>query len=64
MTNAERIRNLSEEKLAEELIDRIDFYCSVNPQEEMWVGDFWGIRHTKYNAIKAELEWLKSEVKE
>lgn len=64
MTNAERIRNLSEEELAEELIDRIDFYCSVDPQEEMWTGDFYGVEHSKENAIGAELEWLKSEVEE
>lgn len=64
MTNAYRIRNLSEEQLAEELIDRIDFYCSVNPQEEMWVGDFYGVEHSKEDAIRAELEWLKSEVEE
>ena len=62
MKNGDRIRSMTDEELAEALIDRIDIYC--RDEGEMWTGDFWGIRHTKYNAIKAELEWLKSEAKE
>lgn len=62
MTNADKIRNMSDEELAETLIDRIDIYCK--DEGEMWIGDFWGIRHIKDSALKAELEWLQQEVKE
>ena len=60
MTNADRIRSMTDEELAEERIDRIDMYCRC--AEEMWVGDFRGIEHSKEDAIKFELAWLKSEV--
>lgn len=63
MTNAEKIRGMTDIELAEALIDRVDFYYE-NIKEERWIGDFWGVRYEKDDALEAELEWLKSEVKE
>ena len=62
MTNAEKIRGMTDIELAEALIDRIDIY--TKDEEERWIGDFWGVRYEKDDALEAELEWLKSEVKE
>ncbi len=62
MTNAEKIRGMTDIELAEALIDRIDIY--TKDEEERWIGDFWGVRYEKDDALEAELEWLKSEAKE
>lgn len=59
MTNAERIRNMTNEELAESRIDRIDIYCRSDTQ--MWVGDFAGIAESKEEALQLEKEWLESE---
>lgn len=58
-TNADRIRGMDTEKLAESRIDRIDIYCKSDTQ--MWTGDFSGIAKSKDEAMKLEKEWLKSE---
>lgn len=59
MTNADRIRELTNEKLAESRIDRIDIYFKNNTQ--MWTGDFVGIAESKKEALLLEIEWLESE---
>lgn len=59
MTNTERIRNMTNEELAESRIDRIDIYCKSDTQ--MWVGDFAGIAESKEEALRLEKEWLESE---
>ena len=59
MTNADRIRELTNEKLAESRIDRIDIYFKNNTQ--MWTGDFAGIAESKEEAFLLEIEWLESE---
>ena len=57
-TNANKLRSMSNEKLAESRIDRIDIYCKNNTQ--MWTGDFAGIAESKEEALRLEIEWLES----
>lgn len=64
MTNADKIRNMSDEELAETYVD---FFCYGGVLNQAIA---YKTKHThqafseeKY-AIKAELEWLKSEVEE
>ena len=59
MTNADGIRNMTNEELAESRIDRIDICCRSDTQ--MWVGDFAGIAESKKEALQLEKEWLESE---
>lgn len=59
-TNADRIRGMSDEELAESRIDKIDIYGCHD--SEMWIGDFAGYVESKEEAVKLELEWLQSEV--
>ena len=58
-TNADRIRNMTNEELAEIRIDRIDIYCKTDVQ--MWIGDFLGIAESKEEALRLEKKWLESE---
>ena len=58
-TNADKIRNMTNEELAESRIDRIDIYCKSDTQ--MWTGDFSGIAESKGEALKLEKKWLESE---
>lgn len=59
-TNADKIRNMTNEELAESRIDRIDIYCKSDTQ--MWIGDFNGVAKNREEALKLELKWLESEV--
>lgn len=56
-TNAERIRKMNDEELAESRIDPIHHYC--RSENQMWIGDFYGIADSKKEALQMELEWLK-----
>lgn len=57
MTNADKIRNMTDEELAELLL--VDAY--EHGAEYGYVGHFLGHTHNKEEAIKRELEWLKSK---
>ena len=59
ITNAMRIRSMSDEELAKNRIDRIDMYTKSDFKE--YIGDFNGIEFSEEEAIKKELEWLQSE---
>jgi len=59
MNNADKIRNMTDEEMAENRIDRIDVYCLA--ETEIWVGDFYGIAESKEEAIRLEMEWLRDE---
>lgn len=59
LTNADKIRAMSDEELAKERIDRIDIYTKSDLKE--FIGDFEGIANSEEEAIKKELEWLQSE---
>ena len=59
ITNAMRIRSMSDEELAKERIDRIDIYTKSDLKE--FIGDFSGVVNSEEEAIKKELEWLQSE---
>lgn len=59
VTNADRIRAMSDEELAKERIDRIDIYTNSDLKE--FIGDFAGIVNSDEEAIQKELEWLQSE---
>lgn len=59
MTNADKIRSMTDEELAESRIDRIDIYLKSDTQ--MWTGDFSGIAESKGEALKLEKKWLESE---
>lgn len=58
-TNADNIRSMSIDELAQSRIDRIDMYLKSDSQ--MWIGDFKGIAETKKDALELEIEWLESE---
>lgn len=62
MTNADRLRSMSDEELAESRIDRIDIYTKSDIPE--YIGDFGGIANGIEEAIELELKWLQSEVEE
>ena len=55
ITNAERIRSMSDEKMA---ADRVK--CKKFSNMTVWFGDFFGWAHTKEAAIERELAWLRS----
>ena len=61
-TNADRIRSMSDEKLAGSRVDRIDFYTKSDIPE--YIGDFEGIANGIEEAIALEIKWLQSEVEE
>lgn len=58
LTNADMIRQMSDEDLAEDRVECMNRYRSPY---KGWVGDFEGVRDTKENAVEAELEWMKQE---
>ena len=62
MTNADRIRSMSDEELAGSRVDRIDFYTKSDIPE--YIGDFEGIANGIEEAIALEIKWLQSEVEE
>lgn len=64
MTNADRIRHMSNAELAESMIDYIGCYSNNRTKGEMWIGDFRGIVNSKKEALMMELKWLESEVLE
>lgn len=57
MTNADKIRNMTDEELAELLL--VNAY--EHGAEYDYVGHFLGYTNNKEDAIRKELEWLKSE---
>lgn len=59
MTNADRIRSMSDEKMA---ADRVK--CKKFSNMTVWFGDFYGWAHTKEAAIERELAWLRSSAEE
>lgn len=61
-TNADRIRSMSDEELADSRVDRIDFYTKSDIPE--YIGDFDGIANGIEEAIALEIKWLQSEVEE
>ena len=61
-TNADRIRNMSDEELAGSRVDRIDFYTKSDITE--YIGDFDGIANSIEEAIALEIKWLQQEVEE
>ena len=62
MTQADRIRSMSDEELAGSRVDRIDFYTKSDIPE--YIGDFAGIANSIEEAIALEIKWLQSEVEE
>ena len=60
ITNANRIRSMSDEELAGSRVDRIDFYTKSDIPE--YIGDFAGIANSIEEAIALEIKWLQSEV--
>lgn len=64
MSNADRIRHMSNAELAENRIDFIGCYSNNRTEGEMWIGDFHGIVNSKKEALRLELKWLESEVTE
>ena len=62
MTNADRIRSMSDEELAVSRVDRIDFYTKSDIPE--YIGDFDGIANGIEEAIALEIKWLQQEVEE
>lgn len=62
MTQADRIRSMSDEELAVSRVDRIDFYTKSDIPE--YIGDFAGIANSIEEAIALEIKWLQSEVEE
>ena len=62
MTNADRIRSMSDEELAVSRVDRIDFYTKSDIPE--YIGDFAGIANSIEEAIALEIKWLQQEVEE
>lgn len=62
ITNADRIRSMSDEELAGSRVDRIDFYTKSDIPE--YIGDFAGIANSIEEAITLEIKWLQSEVEE
>ena len=62
ITNADRIRSMSDEELAGSRVDRIDFYTKSDIPE--YIGDFEGIANGIEEAIALEIKWLQSEVEE
>ena len=60
MTQADRIRSMSDEELAVSRVDRIDFYTKSDIPE--YIGDFAGIANSIEEAIALEIKWLQSEV--
>ena len=62
MTQADRIRSMSDEELAGSRVDRIDFYTKSDIPE--YIGDFAGIANSIEEAISLEIKWLQSEVEE
>ena len=62
MSNADRIRSMSDEELAGSRVDRIDFYTKSDIPE--YIGDFDGIANSIEEAIALEIKWLQSEVEE
>ena len=60
MTNADKIRSMSDEEFAGSRVDRIDFYTESDIPE--YIGDFDGIANSIEVAITLEINWLQSEV--
>ena len=58
LTNGDMIRQMSDEDLAEYMVECMNRYRSPY---KGWVGDFEGVRDIKENAVAAELEWMKQE---
>lgn len=63
MTNADMIRNASDEKLVRYLIDRVDM-IRKGDDPQVWVGNFDGTARTEKEAEEMELAWLRSEARE
>ena len=57
ITNADRIRSMSDEELAGSRVDRIDFYTKSDIPE--YIGDFDGIANSIEEAITLEINWLQ-----
>ena len=62
MTQADRIRSMSDAELAGSRVDRIDFYTKSDIPE--YIGDFAGIANSIEEAIALEIKWLQSKVEE
>ena len=62
ISNADRIRSMSDEELAVSRVDRIDFYTKSDIPE--YIGDFAGIANSIEEAIALEIKWLQQEVEE
>lgn len=60
MTNADKIRNMTDEELAELLL--VDAY--EHGAEYGYVGHFEKHTHSKEEAIQLELDWLREETTE
>ncbi len=63
MTNADMIRNASDEELVQYLIDRVDM-LRKGDDPQVWVGNFGGTARTEKEAEAMELAWLRSEARE
>lgn len=59
LTNADMIRAMSDQELAEDRVEHMNKYRSPY---KGYVGDFEGVRDTRDQAVAAELEWLKHEI--
>lgn len=62
MTNADKIRNMSDEELAETYINVVSYDTAVGYEEAYQSKHSYPLWENKNDAIKAELEWLQSEV--
>ena len=63
MTNADMIRNASDEELVQYLIDRVDM-LRKGDDPQVWVGNFGVTARTEKEAEAMELAWLRSEARE
>ncbi len=63
MTNADMIRNASDEELIQYLIDRVDM-LRRRDDLQVWIGNFDGTAHSEKEAETMELAWLRSEARE
>ena len=62
-TNADRIRSMSDEELAEEYTDRT-YYCSPVLPRPSWNDPYGNATCIKEEALKEWLDWLKQPHKE
>ncbi len=63
MTNADMIRNASDEELVQYLIDRVDMIRKGGGLQ-VWVGNFGGTARSETEAGAMELAWLRTEARE